>query len=81
MEALKMNIPKGKYQHYKGPYYEVIDLVMHSEDESVLVLYKPLYETTVKQAQNIELWVRPYDMFIEKVKTEAGEVARFQYIG
>ncbi len=76
-----MKIQKGKYQHYKGPYYEVIDLVMHSEDESVLVLYKPLYETQASMSMNIDLWVRPYDMFIETVETEQGVVPRFAYVG
>lgn len=76
-----MKIQKGKYQHYKGPYYEVIDLVMHSEDESVLVLYKPLYETQVSKSKNIDLWVRPYEMFTETVKTEQGVVPRFAYVG
>ena len=78
---MSIKIQKGRYQHYKGPYYEVIDLVMHSEDESLLVLYKPLYETKVKQQQGIELWVRPYEMFVETVNTEGGKVARFQFIG
>lgn len=76
-----MKIKKGKYRHYKGPFYEVIDVVMHSEDESILVLYRPLYETKVKQDYNIDLWVRPHAMFVEKVMTEAGEVFRFEYAG
>ena len=76
-----MNIQKGKYQHYKGQYYEVIDLVVHSEDENILVLYKPLYETRFKKNKNIDLWVRPYDMFVENVKTDQGDVPRFAYVG
>ena len=66
-------IKKGKYQHYKGQYYEVIDLVQHSEDESFLVLYRPLYGEG-------RLWVRPLNMFNETVKTKEGERARFSFV-
>jgi hypothetical protein len=76
-----MKLQKGKYQHYKGPLYEVIDVVMHSEDESLLVLYKPLYETATKREHDIDLWVRPYSMFTESVSTASGEIPRFSYLG
>ena len=68
-----VNIKKGKYKHYKGKFYEVIDLVRHSEDESLLVLYRPLYGEGL-------LWVRPYDMFIGQVQTQNGERKRFAYV-
>lgn len=68
-----LNIKKGKYKHYKGHLYEVIDTVQHSEDESFLVLYRPLYG-------DMRLWVRPYDMFVGKVKTDSGECDRFSFI-
>ncbi len=64
----------GKYKHYKGQYYEVLDTVRHSEDESLLVLYKPLYGKE-------SLWVRPLDMFIEEMQTSDGVVKRFKYVG
>lgn len=69
-----MTIKKGKYQHYKGGMYEVIDTVMHSEDESVLVLYRPLYGEG-------KLWVRPYDMFFEEVTLGDRTIARFSFEG
>ena len=68
-----VNIKKGKYKHYKGGLYEVIDLVRHSEDESLLVLYRPLYGEGL-------LWVRPHDMFLGKVQTQNGERERFAYV-
>lgn len=71
-----MKIKLGKYQHYKGNYYEVIDIVHHSENLDELVLYKTLYENPVG-----ELWVRPLEMFIEKVKVDGKEMHRFKYIG
>lgn len=66
-------IKKGKYRHYKGQFYEVIDIVQHSEDESYLVLYRPLYGEG-------SLWVRPFDMFIEKVSVNDVEQNRFSFV-
>ena len=51
---MKPILRQGIYQHYKGNRYQVIDLVIHSETEEWLVLYRPLYGAG-------ELWVRPYD--------------------
>lgn len=66
-------IKKGKYKHYKGQYYELIDVVRHSEDESELVLYRPLYG-------DMKLWVRPYDMFFEKIRINNEVVDRFLFV-
>lgn len=62
----------GIYRHYKGKDYEVIGLARHSETEEWLVVYRPLYG-------DFGLWVRPYEMFVEKVTLDSGEqVARFE---
>ena len=66
-------IEKGKYRHYKGNEYEVIDIVRHSETEEDMVLYKTLYG-------DYSLWVRPLDMFKEKVVVKGKEVERFKKI-
>lgn len=50
----------GIYKHFKGDYYLVEDIVTHSETNEKLVLYRALYE-------NAERYVRPYNMFLEKV--------------
>jgi hypothetical protein len=71
----KPALKPGKYRHYKGNDYEVIDLACHSETREWLVLYKRLYER-----EGPELWVRPYDMFIEDVRHEGQLVPRFKYI-
>jgi hypothetical protein len=68
-----VNIDKGKYKHYKGSFYEVIGTATHSEDESLVVVYRPLYGEGL-------LWVRPYEMFIGKVQTNSGECDRFTFI-
>lgn len=68
-----MKIQPGKYQHFKGQYYQVIDTVTHSETQETLVLYKPLYG---EQA----LWVRPIKMFLEEVEHEGKVQPRFAFV-
>lgn len=64
----------GRYRHYKGNDYEVIDVARHSEDESLLVVYRPLYGEG-------SLWVRPLEMFVENVTLEDGsQLPRFALI-
>lgn len=66
-------VKPGIYQHYKGPEYQVLDIVTHSETEEQLVLYRPLYGEG-------KLWVRPLDMFLEKVSVAEQSVPRFKYL-
>lgn len=65
-----MTIQPGTYKHYKGALYDVIGTVRHSETEELLVLYRPQYGAR-------ELWVRPFDMFIEHVEVDGEMVPRF----
>ncbi|WP_051304685.1 DUF1653 domain-containing protein [Chitinilyticum litopenaei] len=64
----------GRYRHYKGKEYEVIDLARHSETLEWLVVYRPLYGEGA-------LWVRPYAMFIETVQINGVDVPRFARLG
>lgn len=64
----------GKYRHYKGPEYEVIDIAKHSETEEEHVVYRTLYG-------DFSLWIRPLGMFIEEIEYEGKKVKRFEYIG
>lgn len=66
-------IKPGKYRHYKGRDYHVIDTVYHSETQELLVLYRPLYG-------EMALWVRPFDMFEELLEFDGKLVKRFQWI-
>lgn len=69
-----MNIPKpGIYRHYKGNEYHVIDTAIHSETESLLVLYRPMYGDR-------KLWVRPLEMFVENVTVDNVSKPRFEYL-
>lgn len=69
-----MSLKIGKYRHYKGNEYEVLGVARHSEDESELVVYRPLYGER-------GLWVRPLTMFIETVVVEGEAKPRFAYLG
>lgn len=68
-----MELKPGRYRHYKGGEYQVIDVARHSETEEEMVVYRPLYGAG-------GLWVRPLDMFIESVEKEGETVPRFTLI-
>ena len=70
----KPSILPGRYRHYKGRDYQVIDLVRHSETEEWLVLYRPLYGEGT-------LWVRPAGMFMENVSVDGALRPRFERTG
>jgi hypothetical protein len=67
-------IKLGRYQHYKGKFYEVIGSARHSETLEELVVYRALYES--EYGKNA-LWVRPKAMFLESVLVDGKEVPRF----
>ena len=68
-----MKLQPGIYEHYKGNLYEVLTTAQHSETEEWMVVYKALYGEE-------GIWVRPYEMFVEKVEVEGEMVDRFKYI-
>jgi len=65
--------PPGRYRHYKGMEYEVIDTVRHSETLEPMTLYRALYGEH-------GLWVRPAAMFLEEVVIEGVRQPRFTKI-
>jgi len=66
-------IKLGKYQHYKGSFYQVENIAIHSETEEKMVVYRPLYGEQT-------LWVRPFDMFIEEVNVNGVMQPRFAFV-
>ncbi len=74
-----MKINLGKYRHYKGKEYEVIGLAHHSETLEELVVYRALYKS--EDFGENALWVRPAEMFLEKIVINGVEKSRFEYIG
>jgi hypothetical protein len=73
-----MSLEIGRYRHYKGNEYEVIGVAKHSEDETELVVYQPLYNHNSGERG---LWGRPLQMFIETVQVNGETKPRFEYIG
>ena len=61
----------GKYRHFKGNLYELIEVAHHSESQEPVAVYRALYG-------DHGLWVRPLEMFLETI--ERAEIQRFQYI-
>lgn len=68
----------GKYQHYKGNFYEVIGVARHSETLEEMVVYRALYYSE-KFGEN-SLWVRPKKMFLENININGKEIPRFKFI-
>jgi len=68
-----MKLQAGIYKHYKGNLYEVLTTARHSETEEWMVVYKALYGEE-------GMWVRPYEMFLEKVEVEGVMVDRFAFV-
>ncbi len=53
----------GIYKHFKGDYYIVEDIAIHSETKEKYIVYRGLYGKE-------ELYIRPYDMFLSEVDHE-----------
>lgn len=69
-----MELKPGKYRHFKGKEYELIDVASHSETLEPMVVYRALYDDR-------RLWVRPAAMWNEIVDKDGYRGPRFQYIG
>lgn len=67
-------LKKGRYQHFKGNYYEVVDVARHSETQDEQVIYRALYGDG-------GLWIRPLAMFTETIERDGKSMQRFRYIG
>ena len=72
-EEAKTAVTPGRYRHFKGQEYEVIGIVRHSETEEPLVLYRALYG-------DFGLWVRPAEMWNEKVERDGHCFRRFEKV-
>ena len=67
---MNSSLQPGRYRHYKGKLYEVIDVARHSETEELLVVYRCLYG-------DYSLWVRPLEMFLAMVDVDGAKTPRF----
>ena len=69
-----MELKKGKYRHFKGKEYELLEIATHSETLEQMVVYRALYGDR-------GIWVRPAGMWWETVEKDGYIGPRFQYIG
>ncbi len=67
-------IKPGIYKHYKGNFYEMIELAKHSETLESMVVYKALYGEG-------DIWVRPLSMWNELIAVDGKMVRRFEFAG
>lgn len=66
---------RGRYRHFKGKEYLLVDFARDSETGSWLVIYRALYGEG-------ELWARPMEMWAEPVERDGVTYPhRFTYIG
>ena len=72
-EPVPEEITPGRYRHFKGSEYEVVDFAKDSETCEKMVIYRALYGTR-------ELWVRPYEMFRETIERDGKKLRRFERI-
>ena len=68
-----MEIVKGYYKHFKGGYYLVEGVAIHSETLELFVVYKAQYGER-------QLFVRPEKMFLEMVEYKETQVPRFKLL-
>ena len=72
-ELVPEEIVKGRYRHFKGNEYEVVDFAKDSETTEQMVIYRALYGEH-------DLWVRPYTMFQEIIERDGKKMRRFEKI-
>lgn len=61
------------YRHFKGGLYKLIGLAKDSETLEEMVVYQALYGER-------QMWVRPAEMFFEKVERDGKAMDRFQEV-
>tara|TARA_B110000114_G_C14917927_1_gene327249 strand:+ start:475 stop:708 length:234 start_codon:yes stop_codon:yes gene_type:complete len=75
-------IKLGRYQHFKGNFYQVLYIAKHSENEELMVVYLPLYPKPHDEKDNPQdVWVRPLAMFDETIEREGRQLKRFTFVG
>ena len=68
-----MDLPSGKYRHFKGGLYEIVCIAKNSETLEDTVIYRSLTEPE-------KIWARPLSMWDETVERDGKEFERFTKI-
>lgn len=63
----------GLYQHYKGKFYQVVDIAKHAETLEDMVVYCGMYG-------KFQTWVRPKTIFEEELLVEGVKAPRFRLV-
>lgn len=63
-------IKRGKYQHFKGKFYQVLYIAANTETLEDMVVYQALYPP-------FHVWVRPASMWLEHVERDNYSGPRF----
>ncbi|MBU6389127.1 DUF1653 domain-containing protein [Patescibacteria group bacterium] len=69
----------GKYQHYKGEYYQVFGVAHDSDTGEEYVMYQGLYDSPEFGPR--PLWVRKKDSFLKLATVDGKTVERYRYVG
>lgn len=75
--------PNQIYKHYKSTsdkqmFYQVIGIAKHTETDELMVVYKPLYNSS--WLEDAEFATRPLEMFLQNVIVDGKEIARFELV-
>ncbi len=70
--------PGQRYRHYKGNTYVVIAVGLHHKTQQVLVVYQGEYDDPDFGPHPV--WIRPRDMFEERISIDGRSVPRFALI-
>ena len=65
-----MELPSGKYRHFKGGLYEIVCIAKNSETLEDTVIYRSLTELE-------KIWARPLSMWDETVERDGITYKRF----
>lgn len=60
----------GRYRHFKGSEYELVSVARHSETEELFAVYFAVDDPE-------RIWVRPVEMFVERI--ERGDRAQLRF--
>lgn len=84
-EVPEVPLEKGYYYHYKHDpevsfnnyAYQVLGTLRHTENNTLLMVYRPLYENTYL---DVDFSGRPLEMAIETTSVNGAEIQRFTRI-